>query len=351
MKNNSGQTLVLVLFIITTFAATIVTLASLTTRELEMREIDESATMTYYAADSGYERARYVLKGSALKFNGSTDFISFTGDNLNTTSRTIEAWVRTKDTRGIIISKHNAASPWPGFAFGIGGNTTNGEVGYWGGSPGGSWHFGGKVNDGKWHYIAVTHSGTTCSFYIDGIPKTTTNCGSATISNNSGLIGKEDIDGASDLRFFEGTLDEIRIYAQALSDDVILNHYRGDYSSDSTYNILLMHHFEEGPTCHTGACLTDDSLNLTNNGTPTGFTDLSEYDVSESGWTRNYPNSRGFVVDATDDSQPQSCPDSKLPCSQNTKLANDYSYSVTVVPQGAECDQLFCITAGGKSSQ
>ena len=65
MKKDSGQTLVLVLFIVIIFTAVVVTIAALSTRSLEMREIDEMAQKSSYASESGYERGMYYLKNNS----------------------------------------------------------------------------------------------------------------------------------------------------------------------------------------------------------------------------------------------------------------------------------------------
>lgn len=62
MKKNSGQILILVLFIIIIFVGVTIAITTLTTRELEMREMEETALKIQYAAESGLERARYYIK-------------------------------------------------------------------------------------------------------------------------------------------------------------------------------------------------------------------------------------------------------------------------------------------------
>jgi len=62
MKKNSGQILILVLFIIVIFVGVTVAITTLTTRQLELREMEETAFKTQYAAESGAERALYYIK-------------------------------------------------------------------------------------------------------------------------------------------------------------------------------------------------------------------------------------------------------------------------------------------------
>lgn len=65
MKKDSGQVLILILFVITAFCAITVSITDLTLGELELREIDEISLQAQYAAESGTERARYVVKAQS----------------------------------------------------------------------------------------------------------------------------------------------------------------------------------------------------------------------------------------------------------------------------------------------
>jgi cell division protein FtsL len=61
-SKSASQVLVLTLFIITVFAAVAVTITTLTARGLEIREVQESSFQAQYAAEAGWERARYYIK-------------------------------------------------------------------------------------------------------------------------------------------------------------------------------------------------------------------------------------------------------------------------------------------------
>lgn len=62
MKKNSGQVLILVVFIMIVFIGVTLIITTLTNRELEMREIGEKSLKAQYAADAGWERAKYYIK-------------------------------------------------------------------------------------------------------------------------------------------------------------------------------------------------------------------------------------------------------------------------------------------------
>lgn len=88
MKKNSGQGLLLVVVIVTIFAAVVVTIATITSRQLELREVEEASLKTNYASDTAVERALYTAnKGYALQFDGATnsaqtDYVDIKYNNL-----------------------------------------------------------------------------------------------------------------------------------------------------------------------------------------------------------------------------------------------------------------------------
>ncbi len=70
------------------------------------------------------------------------------------------------------------------------------------------------VNDGKWHQVAVTRSGTSLIFYVDGVNIYTTSTGSNALNSLGFEIGRATYDGAT---FFNGAIDDVRVYNRALS--------------------------------------------------------------------------------------------------------------------------------------
>ncbi|RLG81165.1 MAG: hypothetical protein DRO40_10105, partial [Thermoprotei archaeon] len=80
---------------------------------------------------------------------------------------------------------------------------------------------------GKWVMLAVTYTNTTgeMKWFINGeLVRTATYSGTITTSNYNLYIGT---DLPSSTRFFNGTIDEVRIYNRALSEEEIQNIYEG----------------------------------------------------------------------------------------------------------------------------
>ena len=161
--------------------------------------------------------------GNALAFDGIDDFVEiggFTG-MLGGRSRTVCAWIMT-DTPGTVI-----------IAWGLGGTpagrwlfATNGagrlrvEVG------GGFIEGTADVCDGAWHYVAavLANDGSPnineVKLYVDGLPdKLSWNESDRVIATLAGSYVS--IGAFSDAGFFEGTIDDVRIYDRALSNEEI----------------------------------------------------------------------------------------------------------------------------------
>jgi outer membrane protein assembly factor BamB len=102
----------------------------------------------------------------------------------------------------------------------------------------------GLFNEGEWHFFGAVYDGTDVSIYIDGILSnsyTSTNESLKTNDHNL-IIGaeKEDYNGP---HYFNGILDEIRIYSKPLSESEIKELY-----VPGQQPLLMFHHDAQ----HTG---------------------------------------------------------------------------------------------------
>ncbi|HUV63643.1 MAG TPA: LamG domain-containing protein, partial [Sedimentisphaerales bacterium] len=170
--------------------------------------------------------------GQAINLDGVDDYVQITGYKgiLGPNAVTVTAWVRTTST---------------GTAD-TGSNSTNAIVG-WGPNVAGqrfgfrvdagrlrAEHHGGNVqgdssmNDGGWHHVAVTvQENATVSYpdvilYLDGMNDTRPTTDLDPVFN---LTAAEDLRigsrPASNDRFFQGQIDEVRIYDRALTQEEI----------------------------------------------------------------------------------------------------------------------------------
>ncbi len=160
--------------------------------------------------------------GSALYFDGGEGRVEVNGyyGIGGGTSRTVCAWIRTNTPGRVIIAWGLAAAGnrWT-MAVDSAGHLRQ-EVG--GGAIVGST----PVSDGAWHHVAVvlekdgTPNINEVKLYVDGLPDEPSSNGSDraidTLADPDVTIGQ--YLGA---RFFQGTIDEVRIYDRALTDEEI----------------------------------------------------------------------------------------------------------------------------------
>ena len=170
----------------------------------------------------------------AIEFDGVDDYVDC-GDDPSlaiTTAITVAAWVKTKDvgngqhnpfvTRGdrTYGLKHNESGKIEFFIYD---NNT-----WWSAA-----HAPGSSFNGTWHHVAGTYDGSDVRLYIDGVERHSTPH-TGTIDNQaySLNIGRnaEEAD-----RFYNGAIDEVCIYARALSAvEILFLHNNPGLLADTT---------------------------------------------------------------------------------------------------------------------
>ncbi|MBD3260062.1 hypothetical protein GF371_05570, partial [Candidatus Woesearchaeota archaeon] len=79
---------------------------------------------------------------------------------------------------------------------------------------------GGNINDDAWHHLVATFDGSEMKIYIDGSLQNNNSAYSGSLPTGSGIyLGRNFTEG--DPVYFNGTMDEVRIYNRALSAEQI----------------------------------------------------------------------------------------------------------------------------------
>ena len=164
--------------------------------------------------------------GSALNFDGVNDYVNCGNDpSLDITDAiTIEAWVKPETVAGEgILDKLYNDGTYHGYYLRI---NTAGKVSGWvgNGASGTSDIEGNSVlSTGQWYHVVYTFDGSNEIAYLDGVlDKSETPAVSAISPNNNNvLIGKT----RATEHFFNGTIDDVRIYNYARSPLEILKDY------------------------------------------------------------------------------------------------------------------------------
>jgi len=153
---------------------------------------------------------------NAMHFDDSDDYVSVT-DTLAldlTSGLTVSAWVKTdaNEADNVIVSKGTS------YEMGI---NADGDV-YWDGVGAQVDDASTKVLTGTWHHVVVTNDDTTATYYVDGIKTGTSAAGVDADVATDLYIG---YDGTN---FFDGVIDDVRIYNYVLTPTQIKTLYNNN---------------------------------------------------------------------------------------------------------------------------
>ncbi|MEP4595229.1 MAG: LamG-like jellyroll fold domain-containing protein, partial [Cyclobacteriaceae bacterium] len=188
----------------------------------------------------------------ALNFNGSNENVTIARTAI-TEGLTYEAWIKTSTTAGdpsyagapgmAIIGDYNNDV---GFSFGL----TNGllEMNHFTSS----WQTVSGTNsvaNGSWHHVAVSHDKASGDvvLYLDGSVEVTGNIPWSAVADYHSFnrIGSTYTSGTLDGQFFQGDMDEVRIWNKPLSLAHI-NYYMDNELTGNEVGLIACYNFEEG---------------------------------------------------------------------------------------------------------
>ncbi|MFZ1626983.1 MAG: LamG domain-containing protein [Candidatus Moraniibacteriota bacterium] len=163
--------------------------------------------------------------GQGLNFDGSNDYVS-TADYSFTSAQpfTMSAWFKTDSVSGnqVVFAKPNPN--WE-YSMKITGSTLT--FIYWvtDASAAISLSAPSALVVGQWYFVTVTHDGSSAYMYVDGVSVASDTSTSGTYQNRTDnlQIGSGYFNGNS--AFFDGVIDEVRIYNRALSAGEIQSLY------------------------------------------------------------------------------------------------------------------------------
>jgi subtilase family serine protease/subtilisin-like proprotein convertase family protein len=157
--------------------------------------------------------------GRALEFDGSNDYIlieeaaAIEGHD----SMAVTAWIKTSSSTNQVIANqpYYSGSSWWEYVLSV---QSNGKVRWQNiqGNIGFDLSSTKVVNDGQWHHIVAVRDNRNIFLYVDGKleANTYTTGGVTDLQKNLTYIGKRAKDNA---QFFQGQIDELTIYNQALT--------------------------------------------------------------------------------------------------------------------------------------
>jgi len=155
---------------------------------------------------------------AAIDFDGTDDFVSVgaRGSLFDSDSFSVCAWIKTAGSPpDYIFSDYNSSGSTSSFALALDGS--NRARFFWENpNPTAPQAIGTTVlSDNNWHHLCGTWNGTTRTVYVDGVSEGT-NATAQTRSDVGGVaaIGRP---GAFDGLYFDGIIDDVRFYNDALT--------------------------------------------------------------------------------------------------------------------------------------
>ena len=228
-----------------------------------------------------YGAVKTVLLNNALNFDGTNDRITI-ADNAAfdfSSGFTAEAWIN-PDVLGTQTYLSQYASSQEAFAFIL---LSSGKIEFTVTTDGSTDQFfesSTAITAGTWSHVALTFNGTTVRAYINGVAAGT-KAVSGTMFNSTSPI---EIGARNNAHFFNGNIDEVRVWTRVLTEAEILA--QKDGILPSTVNGLAAYYkFDQGIAegDNTGiSTLTDSGPNSLHGTLSGGFT--------KTGTTSNFVN-------------------------------------------------------------
>jgi len=181
----------------------------------------------------------YGRFGKSLRFDGIDNYVNVGNiATINITEQiTLEAWIKYNlsggSQKGILAKDHTGV----GDGYGLYLQNTAAEHAGTSMRIGGVWeqlYTTKNLNDNQWHHIVATYNGTGITLYIDGtFDSSKAASGSISYNSRSLLIG---VQAAAGLTYFDGYIDNVKIYNRAISLNEVRAGFNGIiYSTASGY--------------------------------------------------------------------------------------------------------------------
>ncbi|MEM3543230.1 MAG: LamG-like jellyroll fold domain-containing protein [archaeon] len=227
--------------------------------------------------------------GKGLLFDGVNDYastlnnISFSGNS----PRSVEFWARVNGSTGndqyLVLVGDNCYTGYEGHTFGIAVSNSSQTWFVWGCGPY-DWNTGISVEYGVWHHHVVTYDGSLLKWYVDG--NLAASISRSLDTRMSPLsIGYNHITNS---HYFNGSIDEVRIYNRALSEDEVKQHYLANLQKYNNEEWNFYIHQIPQPNQHNFSAFANNSAGESNTTetrmvTTTCIPLISCGDITESG--------------------------------------------------------------------
>jgi hypothetical protein len=258
--------------------------------------------------DNIYFKSQPIIAAAALNFDGVDDHI-FIPQSVSQ-DFTIEYWVKTTQTAGTGAWYNGNGivdAEMPGATQDFGTSLVGNNFAFGVGNPDVTITSTTSINDGNWHHVAATRimNSGAMAIYVDGNLEATA-IGSTTPRNAPPQISIGSMQTL--VSFFEGTIDELRIWNRALCASEIQNNMNGEVAKNSN-GLLAYYKFNQGVDNNNNSAIATliDSTSNGYNGTLNNFTLMGATSnfvapgaVTTGSMVTVFTNSLSAVATATD---------------------------------------------------
>jgi hypothetical protein len=180
---------------------------------------------------------RFGVANSAYAFDGTHDYIDVGSVMGGLLDFSIHAWVQTSQVEAGSMRHDDPAIIGMRQSSGLTDDIVlanyNGNLAWYdelcrtecSGDPHNDYDTGAFIADGTWRQVAVVREGTLLEFYVDGDIAGTYSTETYTVGDNNIEIGRALWTGHGGSLYFEGKIDDVRIYSRALVDSEVLALY------------------------------------------------------------------------------------------------------------------------------
>jgi hypothetical protein len=209
-----------------------------------------------YVQDIGWTDGKF---GKALSFDGIDDYVLIPKSaSLDITEKiTLTVWFKLHELPSVAGHRMDIYSMSGG---GITVYVDTDNKLHFDVNIGGTWYVLASptvLSKDVWYYVTGVYDQTKQKIYINGVLDTeTSRTGLLTISPYDRALGRHPV---SNVYYFKGIIDEVRIYNRALSEEEIKAHYQAGSDFNTTLNdtgLVLYLRFNEG----SGTLVKDDSM-------------------------------------------------------------------------------------------
>lgn len=161
----------------------------------------------------------------SIKLSGATVYFKKTDAALLPTNVTLALWFRTTDTKAVMYIAGAGDTGFNGYYITLFAGVLTISVGKGDGATRVTFSATGSVADGLTHFAVLTHDGITARLYLDGV---LVNSAAAAFPLGYGAITEFGIGTLQTLnaaRYYNGSIDEVRVYNRALTADEVTTLY------------------------------------------------------------------------------------------------------------------------------